>query len=393
MDARFNVVYCGELKPNVRAQEATSSFAARFNLPQEEARRLLLSGKEHVLKKDVDAETAERFRTALEEIGLVVRLAPLGPRPIDLELMPKDSRSQETTPAQAEPEPTETGVVFEKATPPPASPPPDRGSGASAQHGQHGQPPTPAGPAMTGPHARGFTAGWDWIARAFWHFKTDPWPWIGAIVILYVITIAVSIVPLVGALASTILGPMLTGGLMIGAQAQERGEGLRLEHLFAGFNDRAGQLALIGVIYLVGALVIALIVGLWMGGSLFATSASLPPGTLDAPHTDQVIAMMGPTLMLPVLVALLLAIPLAMALFLAPPLVAIDGLSAVAALRLSFLGCLKNILPFLLYGLAATLLLVVGTIPLGLGLLIVVPVLMASLYTAYRDIYFQPARH
>ncbi|MBK1702307.1 BPSS1780 family membrane protein [Thiococcus pfennigii] len=379
MDPRFNVVYCGELQPQVRAQAAVTGFAARFGIPEDRARRLLLDGQEHVLKRDVDAETAEAFRGALEEIGLVVRLVALGPRPLDLELVPKDPRAHEAPPAGALAPRQGAGVILTKATPPlPNSDDPPH----------PGHAPTPADTAPTAPHARGPRAGWDWIVRGFWHFKRDPWPWIGAVLLLYVLTIAVGLVPLVGGIASTLLGPMFTGGLMIGAQDQERGEPLRLEHLFAGLYERAGQLALIGVIYLVGGLVIALIVGLLMSGSLFVTAASLPPGTVAGADPGQVLPMITPALLLPLLVAMLLAIPLAMALFLAPPLVAIDGMKAVAAMRLSFRGCLKNILPLLLYGLIATALLVIGSLPLLLGLLVVMPILMASLYAAYRDIYF-----
>jgi uncharacterized membrane protein len=57
-------------------------------------------------------------------------------------------------------------------------------------------------------------------------------------------------------------------------------------------------------------------------------------------------------------------------------------------MKMSFSGCLKNILPFLLYGIIAMVLFILATIPIGLGLLVVVPMLTASIYTGYRDIYF-----
>ena len=48
---------------------------------------------------------------------------------------------------------------------------------------------------------------------------------------------------------------------------------------------------------------------------------------------------------------------------------------------------LRNILPFLVYGIIAFVLLLLASIPLMLGLLVMMPVLIASIYTAYRDIY------
>ena len=47
-----------------------------------------------------------------------------------------------------------------------------------------------------------------------------------------------------------------------------------------------------------------------------------------------------------------------------------------------------NFLPFLLWGLLIMVLLILGAIPLGLGLLVAVPMLWASTYAAFRDIYY-----
>jgi uncharacterized membrane protein len=95
----------------------------------------------------------------------------------------------------------------------------------------------------------------------------------------------------------------------------------------------------------------------------------------------------SPILLLAVLVAMLLGIPLAMAMYFAPSLVALDAVPVLQAFRLSLIGCLKNILPFLLYGVIAVLLVFLGTIPLLLGLLVVIPLLTIAIYTAYRDIF------
>jgi uncharacterized membrane protein len=57
------------------------------------------------------------------------------------------------------------------------------------------------------------------------------------------------------------------------------------------------------------------------------------------------------------------------------------------AFKLSFLGCLKNILPFLVFGLIALVLFFVSAIPFLLGWIVVMPVLTIAVYTAYRDIF------
>ena len=88
------------------------------------------------------------------------------------------------------------------------------------------------------------------------------------------------------------------------------------------------------------------------------------------------------------LIALALMVPVFMAVWFAPPLAVFNELGAFDALKASFLGCLKNIVPFLIYGLILFCLAFLATIPVLLGWLVLGPVIGASIYTSYRDIYF-----
>ena len=90
---------------------------------------------------------------------------------------------------------------------------------------------------------------------------------------------------------------------------------------------------------------------------------------------------------LAMLVVLALAIPIYMALWFAPALVVFHHLTPVEAMKTSFAACLKNIVPFLLYSVILLLLAMVASIPFGLGWLVLLPVIVASIYTAYRDIF------
>ena len=62
-------------------------------------------------------------------------------------------------------------------------------------------------------------------------------------------------------------------------------------------------------------------------------------------------------------------------------------MTPVAAMKESFFACFRNFLPFLVYGLVMAIgaLLVVPTF--GLGMLVWVPVAIASTYVAYRQIF------
>jgi len=70
--------------------------------------------------------------------------------------------------------------------------------------------------------------------------------------------------------------------------------------------------------------------------------------------------------------------------------VVLQNLDAVEAMKRSFSGCLRNVLPFLLFGLLLLPLSLLGLITLGLGLLVVVPIIYAATYAAYRDIFLAP---
>jgi uncharacterized membrane protein len=75
-----------------------------------------------------------------------------------------------------------------------------------------------------------------------------------------------------------------------------------------------------------------------------------------------------------------------MAIWFAPALVALHAMPAIDAMKLSFKACLANIVPFLMYGLVLTVLMVVAIIPCGLGLLVLLPVMYISYYTSYREV-------
>jgi uncharacterized membrane protein len=93
------------------------------------------------------------------------------------------------------------------------------------------------------------------------------------------------------------------------------------------------------------------------------------------------------SLLLTLLIFFALLIPLMMAYWFAPPLVVFHKLEPLQAMKMSFMGCLKNFVPFLVYGLLGLILAIAASIPLMLGWLVVWPMFIGSLYASYRDIY------
>jgi hypothetical protein len=225
--------------------------------------------------------------------------------------------------------------------------------------------------------------GWSWIADGWTLFKAAPGLWIGIILVLMVILFAMAFLPIVGPVAQSLLTPVFMAGMALGCRAIDDGSGLEFNHLFAGFKTNFGTLIAVGALYLAGFVVILVVVVMITGAGVVA----LMMGGGEQPDVAQTGAVMG--LLLGGLIALALSIPLVMAVWFAAPLVVFHNLGAVEAMKASFTGCLRNIVPFLVYGIVGFLLAIVASIPLGLGWLVLGPVIAASVYTSYRDIYLR----
>ena len=233
---------------------------------------------------------------------------------------------------------------------------------------------------VPGGQSRPASHGWSWIAEGWELFKRQPGMWIGIVLIAFVIFIGAAMIPIVGGLATTLFGPVFAAGIMIGCKALDTGGELELGHLFAGFKERTGTLVAVGALYLAAVLVVMLVVGLMMGVGFTAMMGGDP----------QAMAAMGVTMLLAMLVMFALLLPAVMAIWLAAPLVVFHEHGALDAMKGSFAGCLKNILPFLVYSIVMFVLAVAATLPLALGWLALGPVFAASVYTSYRDIYLKP---
>jgi len=249
--------------------------------------------------------------------------------------------------------------------------------------------------------------GWDWWRRGFAIFRAAPWMW--ALIVLVLAGVFVLVVAVAGALSAAIVRspagvfllvllavivmnivyPIISGGLMLAARAADEGDKPTVAHVFAGFSQAGGTLAAVGVLLLVGYIVIAAIQFMLFGIGFSKGMAGNP-------------ATMMQQSVLASLVSLALSVPLAMAFWFASSLVVFNGLSAIDAIRASFLGCLKNVVPLLIYGLVGlalgiVLALVLGALIFatrGLAAILmfvlafaILPIILGTIYAGYRDIY------
>ncbi|HEX6707140.1 MAG TPA: BPSS1780 family membrane protein [Albitalea sp.] len=223
--------------------------------------------------------------------------------------------------------------------------------------------------------------GVSWWSDGWALFMKNPGMWIVLGLLLFVIFVVLSVIPLIGWLASSLATPVFIGSWMIAARKVDGGGPLEIGDLFSGFQERAQPLLLLGAIFLGVTVVIVLVLGALGAGAAFGMMMS-------SGHSSGagVAAAMGAG-MLGLLLTLGLSVLFAMAIWFAPALVVFRNVPPFDAVKASFAASLKNIVPFLLYGLIYLVAAVVAMIPFGLGWVVLVPVGLLTMYVSYKDVF------
>ena len=114
-------------------------------------------------------------------------------------------------------------------------------------------------------------------------------PWLLIVLVLLVLNVVLVVIPVVGHLAMQLLYPVFAGGLLLGCRAIDRGQPLTVNHLFAGFGERTGQLLILGLLYLCLAVAITLAVAGILLGSAAGLRGALrvqPLGSVQDARSD-----------------------------------------------------------------------------------------------------------
>jgi uncharacterized membrane protein len=206
--------------------------------------------------------------------------------------------------------------------------------------------------------------------------------WMGLSAGWMLITLGLVLVPLVGGVAANLLQPVFFASFALAARRQLDGKAPEMGDLFLGFRRPLRPLVNLGAILLVAE------IGIFLLMSLLGL-----PGVSEAEEvvtvTDYVRALQGKEWIL--LVGLLLTALVKGALWFAPALLAFHDLSTAHAIRWSLFAALSNLGAMLAYGIALTVVFVAGALPWGLGLLVAIPVMVASTYTGYAEVFEETA--
>jgi len=226
-----------------------------------------------------------------------------------------------------------------------------------------------------------------WLKQGYQLIMLNPLMAITFALIITLMMLFAFKVPVFGPLLALMLMPVLIAGYMRVCRALEEEEEVELPHLFAGFKTHTARLIALGGFIMVGMILISILMML-IGGSAFSALMESFQTANDPQILATAMLTAGSSVALSLLVGFSLVFLLMLALQYAPMLVFFSNLTPVAALRASLLGSLRNFAAYTVYSILIQLLaLVLGIIPFGLGLIVLLPLWLTSLYVSYRNIF------
>ncbi len=233
--------------------------------------------------------------------------------------------------------------------------------------------------------------GWRWIAEGIALFQKSPLMWLMITLGLFVAYKLILFIPVVG-VAAILMMPIVLVGLMEGCRALDLGRPLKPAYLLSGFTHNTAALATLGAVYLAGNLLIVLVIAQLAGDSLTQVLQFMAKEKVT-PENIHLIREAVSKATVAVLVGWLLSIPLVMASWFSPLLVYLHDMKIAQAMLLSLRACIHNMMPFLIYGglLFGALMLVtpvsMATRILDLGMWLLAPLVIPSIYASYKDIF------
>lgn len=376
------LVFTGRIVDGMQFETVHENLAAIFKTDIEKIRKKF-SHERTLIKKRMDAATCRKIQKRLLEAGAICDI---------------ESDAAEEAVRQAAPGHDTQGIqdLPDSAANPYAAP--------RAELKQEERSGTDG---FTGPLKKPAGRGAAWLFQAIALFLKSPFVWILTIICFFLIGL-LQMIPILGPIAMTLLGPVFIAGLVLGARQLDETDSFRVGCLFQGFRQGLGQLLLLGLLFL-AATTAAVLVSLAVSFAFAGTNLlNLPNQAAQANFSPMAALLM-------VLLMLAAFVPIMMGYWFAPALIAINEKPVFAAIALSFRACLRNILPFLIYslvalgvGIAAGLL--IGTlfaifaavgggagvaaaiVPVLLVLLLMLalmPIYVSSIYTSYKDVFYQ----
>lgn len=225
--------------------------------------------------------------------------------------------------------------------------------------------------------------GVNWISEAWNLMKPKLGMWIVLGLILLGILMVIQFIPLVSLLSSVIM-PIFVGGIMTLCEKQRTTGEFDLGLMFSGFQNNLGSLIGVGAV-MFGITILAVIVMFIVGGSAMLGLALAGNGGGD-PSMALAGASGGMMFLSFILMFIIIMFGYALTWF-APALIVIHKLPLGQALSMSLSAVKKNLLPGLVYFIVISIIMIVAMIPFFLGLLVAMPLMLATYYSSYRSLF------
>jgi len=332
----FSVCVTGKLRPGFKAKAVQKDFSELFNLTDKKVLKNIFSAASPVLiRKGLSLPEAEQYRQKLHGIGMEAMIIDEEGQP--LQKVVSAAAGGASSSANTE-NSSESSVVFYE------------------DDAQGGEGPTTGTLSI---ESSSITAAFSWLSDGFSLFKNAPMFWVGCTFLWGIVSIILQIIPVIGSLISSIFSGIMYAFLMLAAYRVSHDEELSFA---AVKEDLKPNMMAVGILNILYGIIVAAV-----GFAAFA--------------------MAGDNYMMGIGITVAVMILAGMAFYFAPMLIAVNHLPIPEALKLSLMACIKNILPLILFGVLAILLSIIGMLPLGLGLLVVMPLLVLATYQAYSEIF------
>ncbi len=246
------------------------------------------------------------------------------------------------------------------------------------------------------PDKCGVTRGIKWFSYAFTIFKDNLLTWL-AISVIYGIIISVLDLRFVLKIIAFFVMFHFTAGFIFVSALQEEGEQPNIGDMFAGFRHKFVPLLLLTLLEIVFIIIISFIAGFAL--SMIISGLDIMSIMREALQMQKVFS--GYIIFL-LLIMMIPFIVLLMALWHAPALIMLHDISPFQAMKMSFKGYLRNMLPFTLLGLLMVVFIImliilaifINLLTVSLGFSgsdfifwLMSPLFAIMTYTSYRDIW------
>ena len=224
------------------------------------------------------------------------------------------------------------------------------------------------------------SAGIAWIKMSFALFRAQPIGWISLVSAWLLTTLALFLLPLIGAATATILQPGFFAGFVLAARNQEAGTPVGVQQLFAAFRANGRPLVTLGSITLLAEIMVMVILG------LVGFPRAIPANANGMPDVQAYVQLLdGKEWM--VLLGFALMLVIKAVLWFTAAILALNQMPATHAIRWSCYALIANFFPMLVFGALMTAIFFVAALPPFVGMLVAMPMYAIAHYVSYRDLF------